>query len=54
LRAGRRAADRERAGREKVERPFRYFDKGNMAVVDKNYAVLERHWLHSSDSLAWM
>jgi NADH dehydrogenase len=26
----------------KVKRPFRYFDKGNMAVVGKNYAVLER------------
>jgi hypothetical protein len=24
-----------------VERPFRYFDKGNMAVVGKNYAVQE-------------
>ena len=23
-------------------RPFRYFDKGNMAVVGKNFAVLER------------
>src|SRR5215475_10566115 len=28
----------------KVKRPFRYFDKGNMAVVGKNYAVLERGW----------
>src|SRR5262245_31598869 len=26
----------------KVKRPFRYFDKGNMAVVGKNYAVLQR------------
>jgi NADH dehydrogenase FAD-containing subunit len=25
----------------KVKRPFRYFDKGNMAVVGKNYAVLD-------------
>src|SRR5262249_12887983 len=27
---------------QRVIRPFRYFDKGNMAVVGKNYAVLER------------
>src|SRR5262249_48406270 len=27
---------------QKIKRPFRYFDKGNMAVVGKNYAVLER------------
>ena len=27
---------------QKLGRPFRYFDKGNMAVVGKNYAVLER------------
>src|SRR5262249_59426669 len=26
----------------KLKRPFRYFDKGNMAIVGKNYAVLER------------
>ena len=32
---------KELKGRE-VKRPFRYFDKGNMAVVGKNYAVLER------------
>jgi NADH:quinone reductase (non-electrogenic) len=38
----------------KVERPFRYFDKGNMAVVGKNYAVLERGWLHTSGFLTWL
>src|SRR5215467_13220904 len=37
----------------KVKRPFRYFDKGNMAVVGKNYAVLERGWLHTSGLLTW-
>jgi NADH dehydrogenase len=40
----------------KVKRPFRYFDKGNMAVVGKNYAVLERGWLRTSGfltSLVW-
>jgi NADH dehydrogenase len=38
----------------KVKRPFRYFDKGNMAVVGKNYAVLERGWLRTSGSLTWL
>jgi NADH dehydrogenase len=38
----------------KVNRPFRYFDKGNMAVVGKNYAVLERGWLHTSGFLTWL
>jgi NADH dehydrogenase len=38
----------------KIKRPFRYFDKGNMAVVDKNYAVLERGWLHTSGFLTWL
>jgi NADH dehydrogenase len=40
-------------GGRKVERPFRYFDKGNMAVVGKNYAVLERGGLRASGSLTW-
>src|SRR5262245_41673366 len=31
---------------EKIAHPFSYFDKGNMAVVGKNYAVLERGRLH--------
>jgi NADH:ubiquinone reductase (H+-translocating) len=38
----------------KVKRPFRYFDKGNMAVVGKNYAVLERGWLRTSGFLTWL
>jgi NADH dehydrogenase len=42
----------ELAGR-KGERPFRYFDTGNMAVVGKNYAVLERGWLRTSGFLTW-
>jgi NADH dehydrogenase len=41
---------KELKGRE-VKRPFRYFDKGNMAVVGKNYAVLERGWLRTSGFL---
>ena len=38
----------------KVERSFRYFDKGNMAVVGRNYAVLERDWLRTSGFLTWL
>ena len=37
-----------------VQHPFRYFDKGNMAVVGKNYAVLERGRLHTSGFLTWL
>jgi NADH dehydrogenase len=44
---------KELKGRE-VKRPFRYFDKGNMAVVGKNYAVLERGWLRTSGFLTWL
>jgi NADH dehydrogenase len=33
---------------------FRYFDKGSMAVVGKNYAVLERGWLRTSGFLTWL
>src|SRR5262249_2678767 len=38
----------------KVKRPFGYFDKGNMAVVGMNYAVLERGWLRTSGFLTWL
>ena len=37
-----------------VNRPFSYFDKGNMAVVGKNYAVLQRGWLRTSGFLTWL
>jgi NADH:ubiquinone reductase (H+-translocating) len=37
-----------------VKRPFRYLDKGSMAVVGKNYAVLERGWLRTSGFLTWL
>jgi NADH dehydrogenase len=43
----------ELKGRE-VKRPFHYFDKGNMAVVGKNYAVLERGPLRTSGFLTWL
>ena len=39
---------------QKVKRPFSYFDKGNMAVVGKNYAVLERGWLRTSGFLTFL
>ena len=38
----------------KVKRPFRYFDKGSMAVVGKNYAVLERGWVRTGGFLTWL
>jgi NADH dehydrogenase len=37
-----------------VRDPFRYFDKGNMAVVGKNFAVLERGWVRASGFLTWL
>jgi len=41
-------------GGRRVTRPFRYFDKGNMAVVGKNYAVLERGWLRTAGFLTFL
>src|SRR5499426_2158810 len=38
----------------KVKRPFRYFNKGNMAVVGKNYAVLERGRLRTGGFLTYL
>jgi len=34
--------------------PFRYFDKGTMAVVGKGFAVLQSGRLHLSGFLAWL
>jgi len=50
--AGRLIA-RRIAGRP-APRPFRYFDKGNMAVVGKGFAVLESHQFRLSGFLAWL
>jgi NADH dehydrogenase len=44
---------RELKGR-KIKHPFRYSDKGNMAVVGKNYAVLERGWFRTSGFLTFL
>ncbi|MFL5019965.1 MAG: NAD(P)/FAD-dependent oxidoreductase [Rhizobium sp.] len=49
---GRLIADQVR-GRE-PKRPFRYQDKGNMAVVGRNYAVLEAGHLRMSGFLTWL
>jgi NADH dehydrogenase len=35
-------------------RPFSYFDRGNMAVVGKNFAVLERGSIRLSGALIWL
>jgi NADH dehydrogenase len=35
-------------------RPFRYFDKGNLAVVGKNFAVLQSGKVQVSGFLAWL
>lgn len=35
-------------------RPFRYFDKGNLAVVGKGFAVLQSGKVHISGFLAWI
>jgi NADH dehydrogenase len=34
--------------------PFRYFDKGNLAVVGKNFAVLQSAGVQLSGFLAWL
>ena len=35
-------------------RPFRYFDKGNLAVVGKNFAVLQSAGIQISGFFAWL
>lgn len=37
-----------------ISRPFRYFDKGNMAVVGKGFAVLQSGRVHISGFVAWL
>jgi NADH dehydrogenase len=36
------------------KRPFRYFDKGNMAVVGKNFAILESGRVRMSGFVTWL
>jgi NADH dehydrogenase len=37
-----------------TSRPFKYFDKGNMAVVGKGFAVLQSGKVHVSGFVAWL
>jgi len=47
-----RLISRELKGR-KSPRPFRYFDKGNMAVVGKNFAIMESDRIRLAGITAW-
>jgi NADH dehydrogenase FAD-containing subunit len=44
---------RQLAGK-KAPKPFRYFDKGTMAVVGKGYGVLQSGKLHLHGLIAWL
>jgi NADH:ubiquinone reductase (H+-translocating) len=48
-----RFISRELSGR-KPPRPFRYFDKGNMAVVGKNFAIMESGRIRLAGFTAWL
>src|SRR5271154_4967453 len=47
-----RLISRKLSGR-KPPRPFRYFDKGNMAVVGKNFAIMETRHIRLAGFTAW-
>ena len=47
-----RLISRELSGRKPLA-PFRYFDKGNMAVVGKNFAILESGRIRLAGLTAW-
>jgi NADH dehydrogenase len=44
----------ELAGSKKPPRPFRYSDKGSMAVIGKNFAIMESGRIRISGFLAWL
>jgi len=44
----------ELAGSKKPPRPFRYSDKGSMAVIGKNFAIMESGRIRMSGFLAWL
>lgn len=46
-------AIRRKAGGEPATRPFRYFDKGNLATIGRNKAVAEFGKVHVSGFFAW-
>ncbi len=56
IQQGRYAADliRRKVTGKPAPAPFRYFDKGNLAVVGKNFAVLESHKVKLSGFPAWV
>jgi NADH:ubiquinone reductase (H+-translocating) len=56
IQQGRYAADlvRRKVTGKPAPAPFRYFDKGNLAVVGKNFAVLESHKIKLSGFPAWL
>jgi NADH:ubiquinone reductase (H+-translocating) len=56
IQQGRYAADliRRKVVGKPAPRPFSYFDKGNLAVVGKNFAVLESHNVKLSGFPAWV
>jgi NADH dehydrogenase FAD-containing subunit len=45
---------RRRLAGKSPPRPFRYFDKGNMAVVGKGFAILQSGKIQLSGFLAWL
>jgi NADH:ubiquinone reductase (H+-translocating) len=47
-----RFISRQLSGR-KPPRPFRYFDRGNMAVVGKNFAIMETRHIRLAGRTAW-
>jgi NADH dehydrogenase FAD-containing subunit len=56
IQQGRYAADliRRKVTGKSTPAPFRYFDKGNLAVVGRNFAVLESHKVKLSGFPAWV
>jgi NADH:ubiquinone reductase (H+-translocating) len=49
-----RLISRQLKGRKPKQQPFRYSDKGNMAVVGKNFAILETGRLRMSGFIIWL
>jgi NADH:ubiquinone reductase (H+-translocating) len=45
---------RRRLNGKSAPKPFRYFDKGNMAVIGKGYAILQTGKIQLSGFLAWL
>jgi NADH dehydrogenase len=43
-----------RETRRPVRRPFRYFDKGNMAVIGRGFAILDSRFAKMSGLPAWL